>query len=84
MKKEIAITLAQDLLHEQLYQFVNEANRFGSYIIIQTDRFQINAKSILGMMVLGEMNKEEVVLSAEGTDSEQALEYLTPFLLPTH
>jgi predicted metalloprotease len=45
IKKEIFITLSQNLHPEQLVQFANEANHFGSYILIQTQHFQINAKS---------------------------------------
>jgi phosphotransferase system HPr-like phosphotransfer protein len=32
------------------------------------------------MVVLGAIEKENIILSAEGSDSEKALEHLTPLL----
>jgi phosphotransferase system HPr (HPr) family protein len=80
MKKEVSINLSQDLPIRKLREFVIEANHFGSYILIQSQRLQINAKSLLSVMMIGEFERENIILTAEGADSEKALEHLTPLL----
>jgi phosphotransferase system HPr (HPr) family protein len=81
MKKKISITLFRDLHPEQISQIVVKANQFDSYILIERNNFQINAKSPLSTMGFFKANKgETIVISAVGADADQALEHLSSFL----
>ena len=59
---------------------VQEASQYASKVYIQVDNKKINAKSIMGMMTLGLSTGESVVVSAEGTDEEAAIENIEKYL----
>lgn len=80
MKKEISVTLMQDLPSEQLLNVVKEANRFNSYILIHAEHLEINAKNPLSVMELGRIESKDIVISADGSDSERALESMMSLL----
>lgn len=81
MKKEVIITFSQDCNPQLLVQFVQEANRFRSYILLQQKELQINAKGYLGILhLLNTTVGERIILSAEGADAEQALAHLSEIL----
>jgi catabolite repression HPr-like protein len=56
--------------------FVQEANKFSSEVFVEKDEKKVNAKSIMGIMSLAISSGTEVVISAEGADSEQAVNAL--------
>lgn len=56
--------------------FVQEANKFASEIFVEKNEKKVNAKSIMGIMSLAISAGTEVVISAEGSDSEQAVSAL--------
>ncbi len=59
--------------------FVQTANKFESEIQVQnlTDESDIaNAKSILTVLTLGVMQDHEIEITAEGSDSEEAVQAL--------
>ena len=60
--------------------FVQRANEFESEISIELDDNKANAKSIIGVMSLGVYGGETVTLTAEGKDSEEAIEDLKVLL----
>lgn len=60
--------------------FVQEANKFSSEIFVEKDEKKVNAKSIMGIMSLAISSGTEVVLSAEGSDAEQAVNALAAFV----
>ena len=60
--------------------FVQVASRFDSKIYLELEDKKINAKSIMGMMTLGLSTGESVVVSAEGTDEEAAIENIEKYL----
>jgi phosphocarrier protein len=51
-----------------------EASRFNSEIMLGKDDIEINAKSIMGIMMLAACKGSELLLRAEGPDAETALE----------
>jgi catabolite repression HPr-like protein len=57
--------------------FVQTANRFKSDIYIEKDGKRANAKSIMGVMSLAIAAGAEIVISAEGTDAEKAVDTLS-------
>lgn len=56
--------------------FVRTANKYSSEITLQAHGDSVNGKSIIGIMSLGAFCGEEVVVSAEGTDENEAIESL--------
>lgn len=60
--------------------FVKEAASCESKITIRKDGKEVDAKRILGVMGLGVKKDQEIVLKAEGSDEDQAIEKLSKFL----
>ena len=58
-------------------EIVKTAGKFKSNIIIVRDDFEVNAKSIMGVMMLAAENGATIVLRAIGDDAEAALDALT-------
>ena len=56
--------------------FVKEAASCESKITISKDGKEVDAKRILGVMGLGVKKDQEIVLKAEGSDEDQAIEKL--------
>ncbi len=59
---------------------VQVASQFESKIYMEHDTKRVNAKSIMGMMALGIVPGQTVIVSADGKDEEQAIEGLAKFL----
>lgn len=51
-----------------------DASRFNSDIMLSRDSVEVNAKSIMGIMMLAASKGSELKLCAEGPDSEAALD----------
>ena len=58
-------------------EIVKTAGKFKSNIIIVRDDLEVNAKSIMGVMMLAAENGATIVLRATGDDAEAALDALT-------
>lgn len=53
------------------------ANQFSSNIYLQNGLMKVNAKSIMGIMMLAASCGTELTIRAEGPDEEEAVEALT-------
>jgi len=51
-----------------------DAGRFNSEVTLVKDGIEVNAKSIMGIMMLAAAKGSELVLRAEGPDAEAALD----------
>ncbi len=60
---------------------VQIASRYESRIYMAEGQRKVNAKSIMGMMALGINNGQELVISADGTDEEEALKNISAYLM---
>lgn len=60
--------------------FVKEAASCESKITISKDGKEVDAKRILGVMGLAVKKDQEIILKAEGSDEDQAIEKLSKFL----
>jgi phosphocarrier protein HPr len=58
-------------------EIVKTAGKYKSNIIIVRDDLEVNAKSIMGVMMLAAENGATIVLRANGDDAEAALDALT-------
>lgn len=53
------------------------ANQFSSSIYIQKGLMKVNAKSIMGIMMLAASHGTQLMIRAEGSDEEEAVEALS-------
>ena len=78
--KEIIVRCESGLHNSQATYFVQKANEFESSIWLESDNRKMNAKSLLGIMSMGIVTGATVVLSASGTDEENAVAALETLL----
>ena len=79
-KKETVIRLENGLEARPIALLVQVASQYESSVYIEYGDKRVNAKSIMGMMALGIVPGQTVIVSAEGSDEEQAIEGLAKFL----
>ena len=59
---------------------VQVASQYESSIYLECEEKKVNAKSIMGMMSLGLAAGEEVTVTANGSDEEEAIEDIEKYL----
>ena len=79
-EKSIEIKMAEDFDARPIAMLVQIASRHESSIHLVAEGKKVNAKSIMGMMTLGLDTGEEVIVSAEGDDEENAMNDIEKFL----
>ena len=80
IKKPITVQLANGLEARPVALLVQVASQYESKIYVETENKKVNAKSIMGMMTLGVNAGESVVVSADGTDEQAAIENIEKYL----
>jgi phosphotransferase system HPr (HPr) family protein len=80
VERKMVVRLRTGLLARPAALFVQEANRFSSEIYVEKDGKSVNAKSIMGIMSLAIANGQEIVIKAEGSDAEQAVDKLSEMI----
>ena len=80
VSKEVFVRCESGLHNKQATYFVQKANEFESTIYLEAQNRKMNAKSLLGIMSLGIVTGETVVLSADGADAEDAISSLEVLL----
>lgn len=79
-KQSIKIQLPSGLEARPVALLVQVASQYESNIYVESHEKKVNAKSIMGMMTLGLSSGEEVVVSADGKDEQEALENIEKYL----
>ena len=79
-KKNICVKLEGSAEARPVALLVQEASKYDSIIYIQAGGRRVNAKSIMGMMTLGLDTGEELMVSANGEDEEEAMQSVEGFL----
>lgn len=59
---------------------VQTASKFSSEIRIQIEEKSVNAKSIMGLIALGELDGKNIIIQVNGKDEEEALNEISDFL----
>lgn len=80
ISKNITINIPTDMEARPVALLVQVASQFESNIYVEVEDKKVNAKSIMGMMTLGLNAGESVVVSAEGTDEQAAIENIEKYL----
>lgn len=78
--KKMTIKIPTGLEARPVAVLVQVASQFESTIHIECEDKKVNAKSIMGMMSLGLAAGEEVIVSADGKDEEDAMEKIEAYL----
>ncbi len=76
VEKEVEIVNRLGIHARPATKFVETAEKFQSNIIVEKDGFEVNGKSILGMMMLVAPKGTKIKIKADGPDEEEALKAL--------
>ena len=79
-KKDITIQVDDSTKTRPVALLVQVASQFRSDIYIESGNKRVNAKSIMGMMTMGLESGEEVTVSVNGEDEDEALEQIEAYL----
>ena len=75
------IKLQNGLEARPVAMLVQVASKFESRIYLESTGKKVNAKSIMGMMSLGLDNGDQVMVTAEGTDEDAAVDAIEKYLI---
>lgn len=79
-EKKVMVKIASGLEARPVALFVQVASQFQSSIYVSMQNKKVNAKSIMGMMSLGILEGESILLTAEGPDEEESIKKLETYL----
>lgn len=68
------------LHNKQATFFIQKANEFQSNIWLEVEERRINAKSLLGVLSMGIIKGTRVLIAAEGSDEQEAVQVLSEML----
>ena len=80
-RKEVVVSNVSKEHDNPIAELVQVACRYDSEIILESNNRRINAKSIMGMMILELCTGESLTVEAEGEDEEQAVNGVEAFLV---
>ena len=80
VKKTVTVELASGLEARPVAMLVQVASQYESSIYVEIESKKVNAKSIMGMMTLGLAAGEQVTISADGADENQAVTDIEQYL----
>jgi phosphotransferase system HPr (HPr) family protein len=80
IEKKIEVKIASGLEARPVALFVQAASQFQSSIYVTISNKKVNAKSIMGMMSLGLIEGESLLISSSGDDEVEAIDALEKYL----
>lgn len=80
LKKEVTVKDIESKYDHPLAEIVQIASQFKSEILLEYDKYRINAKSIMGIIAFNPTEGMKVTISADGNDEAVAIEELEKFL----
>ena len=80
VKRSIVVKLDQKTDVMPIAMLVQVASQYESSIYMDADEKRVNAKSIMGMMMLGLNSGRKVVVTADGPDEVQAVDGIEAYL----
>ena len=80
IQKDVQIKLKSGLEARPIAMLVQVASQFDSSVYIEAADKKVNAKSIMGMMSLGNASSLGVKIIADGVDEEVAVKEIENFL----
>ena len=79
IKKNIDVSVGEEGARP-IAMLVQLASQFKSNIELRRDSMTVNAKSIMGMMTLGMVQGQNLEISIEGEDEEEAMKEMENYL----
>lgn len=79
-EKNVIVTENSYLITNQAGQLVKTANLFASKISITCGEYKLNAKSLLGMLMLKVSVGDTITITADGDDGNAAVETLAKLI----
>ena len=79
-KKAIQIQISEGADARPIAMLVQVASQYESQIYVEVGSKKVNAKSIMGMMTLGLAPGEQVTVTADGADEEEAIQSIEQYL----
>ena len=79
-KKVVEIKLQNGLEARPVAMLVQVASRYDSSVYLETCGKKVNAKSIMGMMTLALKAGEKLIVEANGSDEEAAIEGIEKYI----
>ncbi len=80
LKRPVTINIANGLEVRPLAMLVQVASQYKCETYIDSGDRHVNAKSIMGMMALGLDQGDEVVVTANGEDEQEAVDSIENYL----
>ena len=80
IRKSITVQIPNGLEARPVALLVQVASQYESEIYVECENKRVNAKSIMGMMTLGLAAGENIDVSANGRDEEEAMENIEKYL----
>ena len=80
IRKELKIEDASHLQSRPAALLVQEACKFASRIWVEQGGKTVNAKSMMGVLSLGSLAEDRLVLVVEGEDEQAAAEAVEPYV----
>jgi phosphocarrier protein HPr len=80
IRREISLGTTSPVQRRDAAKLVQIASRFESRLMIEHDSKVINAKSMLGLLSLGQIQNGRVYLVADGDDEKNAVDSIVKLL----
>ncbi|MCR5792225.1 MAG: HPr family phosphocarrier protein [Lachnospiraceae bacterium] len=80
VSKKMTINIPTGLEARPVALLVQVASQYESSIYVEFEEKKVNAKSIMGMMSLGLSVGEDVVVSVDGEDEQEAISNIEKYL----
>ena len=80
VKRSIVVKLDQKTDVMPIAMLVQVASQYESSIYVDADEKRVNAKSIMGMMMLGLNSGRKIVVTADGPDEALAVDGIEAYL----
>ena len=80
IKKSVRVLLKTGLHARPAALFVQEANKYSSDIFLEKEDVRVNAKSIMGIMMLAAEPGSEITILIEGEDEKEAFAALNDLI----
>lgn len=81
LRKEVTVKNIEKKYDHPLAEIVQVASQYKSEILLEYDKYRINAKSIMGIIAFNPSEGMNVMISANGNDENEAIEALEKFFI---
>jgi phosphocarrier protein len=81
LEKEVMVKDIDKNYDHPVAEIVQIASQYKSEVLLEYDKYHINAKSIMGIMAFNPSKGMNVTIRANGNDENEAVEALEKFLI---